>query len=106
MASTFIVIYRNGETKDVEAQNRADLIVQHFEGNEQKFKDEVKLIRWQQGNVHYSEDVENGKMDESIESADTNPYGWRNEVSEMGKPIEPKKDTDSGETPELRTDKL
>ncbi|PIY08722.1 MAG: hypothetical protein COZ18_10775 [Flexibacter sp. CG_4_10_14_3_um_filter_32_15] len=87
MASTFIVIYKNGKMKDLEAQNRTDLIITHFEGNEQKFKDEVKLLRWQQGTVSYTENIENGKTDENVATADTNPYGWRNEVKEAGKPI-------------------
>ena len=104
MASTFIVVYKNGETKDLEAQNKADLIVEYFEGNEQKFKDEVKLIRWQQGTVSYSEDVEKGEMDESIATADTNPYGWRNEASEAGKPKEPSEDVDN--VSQKRTDRL
>ncbi|WP_338762231.1 hypothetical protein WAF17_17210 [Bernardetia sp. ABR2-2B] len=95
MASTFIVVYKNGETKDLEAQNKADLIVTHFEGNRQKFKDEVKLIRWQQGTVSYTEDVENGEMDENIATADTNPYGWRNEASETGKPVNSEEDVDN-----------
>ncbi|WP_375563059.1 hypothetical protein ACE193_11220 [Bernardetia sp. OM2101] len=87
MASTFIVVYKNGETKDLEAQNRADLIIKYFDGNEQKFKDEIKLLRWQQGTVSYTQNIENGKMDESVATADTNPYGWRNEASETGKPV-------------------
>ncbi|WP_338793034.1 hypothetical protein V9L05_11885 [Bernardetia sp. Wsw4-3y2] len=95
MASTFIVVYKNGETKDLEAQNKADLIVEYFEGNRQKFKDEVKLIRWQQGTVSYSEDIENGEIDENIATADTNPYGWRNEANEAGKPIDTEEDVDN-----------
>ena len=106
MSVTFIVVYKNGETKDLEAQSRADLIIQYFDGNEQRFKDEVKMLRWQQGTVSYTEDVEKGEMDEDVATADTNPYGWRNEASEAGKPIEPEKDTESGDTPEVRTDKL
>ncbi|WP_291722268.1 hypothetical protein [Bernardetia sp.] len=88
MASTFIIVYKNGETKDLEAQNKADLIAEYFEGSKEKFENEVKLLRWQQGTVSYTEDVEHGKIDEHIASADTNPYGWRNEVEEVGKPVE------------------
>lgn len=95
MAATFIVVYKNGETKDLEAQNRADLLITHFEGNEQKFKDEVKLLRWQQGTVSYTENVESGQMDESVATADTNPYGWRNEVNREGKPIKSEEDVDN-----------
>jgi hypothetical protein len=103
MASTFIVVYKNGETKDLEAQNKADLIAAYFEGNEQKFKDEVKLLRWQQGTVNYTENVESGDMDKNIATADTNPYGWRNEASEAGNPIKTEEDT--GNT-SRSTDKL
>ncbi len=107
MASTFIVVYKNGETKDLEAQNKADLLITHFEGNEQKFKDEVKLIRWQQGTVSYTEDVEKGEMDENIATADTNPYGWRNEAENAGKPINPEEDTDNVlNKNDQRTDRL
>ena len=109
MASTFIVVYKNGETKELDAQNKADLILEYFDNNEQEFKNKVKLIRWQQDTVHYSENIENGETHESVQSADTNPYGWRNEASQEGKPIKPikpKKDTENGEFLEVRTDKL
>ena len=86
MASTFIVVYKNGETKDLEAQNKADLIAEYFGGSEETFKEKVKLMRWQQGTVSYTEDVENNRIDENIATADTNPYGWRNEAEQAGKP--------------------
>jgi len=106
MASTFTVVYKDDKTEDLEAQNKADLILKYFDNEEQEFKNKVKLIRWQQDTTNYSENIENGQTEQSVESADTNPYGWRNEASEAGKPIEPEKNAENGEVPEVKTDKL
>ncbi len=39
---TFFVTFKNDETKDLEAFSRADLVEQHFDGDERKLKEEAK----------------------------------------------------------------
>lgn len=106
MASTFTVVYKDDKAEELDAQNKADLILKYFDNNEQEFESKVKLIRWQQDTIHYSENIENGETSESVATADANPYGWRNEASEAGDPIEPAKDLENGKVPQVKTDKL
>lgn len=84
---TFFVTLKNDESKELEAFSRADLVEQHFGGDEAKLKAEAKLIRWHHNTIQFSENLETGKTDQEVSTADANPYGWR----EQGD----KNDTDS-----------
>ena len=75
----YSVHYKNGEVTEVEVSGREELVKVLFNGSEAKLKDEVELLRWQSTTMVYTEDVATGKIDSEITTADTNPYGWRNE---------------------------
>lgn len=71
--------YKNGETKDFNCEGRKDLIDRLFDGDEEKLKAQVQLLRWETSAMFFSEDPASGKVESQITTADSNPYGWRNE---------------------------
>jgi hypothetical protein len=75
----YVIHYKNGDSKDFKCEGRADLINKLFNGDEEKLKAEVKLLKWESANMFFSEDPSIGKVDSQITTADANPYGWRNE---------------------------
>ncbi len=73
----YTVVYKDGSTKEIACQDKADLINNHFENSEEKFKNEVVRLMWNTLTMRYVEDVAAGKVNAELSSADVNPYGWR-----------------------------
>ncbi|ADR21501.1 hypothetical protein MATR_08700 [Marivirga tractuosa] len=73
------VFYKDGTTVNCSAEDKTDLIKQLFGGSDNKFIDEVKLLKWTTGAMVYTQDPSHNKIDSEITTADANPYGWRNE---------------------------
>ncbi len=71
--------YKNGKTEYVTCEGRDDLLEKIFDGDEEKLKDEVKMLRWKSSTMFFTEDPQTGKVESQITTADTNPYGWRRE---------------------------
>jgi len=75
----YTVHFHNGDTKDLEVADKKELIEILFDGSEEKFKEEVDMLKWQSANMFFTEEVSSGKVNSEITTADANPYGWRNE---------------------------
>jgi len=75
----YTVHYNNGDSKQLEVADKKELIEILFSGDEQKFKSEVKLLKWKTADMFYTEEVDTGKVSSALHTADANPYGWRNE---------------------------
>ncbi len=73
------IYYKSGDAKEFSCEGRADLINKLFDGDEEKLIEEVKLLKWETSAMFFSEDPATGKVDSQITTADSNPYGWRNE---------------------------
>ncbi|WP_144606275.1 hypothetical protein [Algoriphagus algorifonticola] len=71
--------YKNGKTKQIQFAGREDLLKKLFDGDEEKLKAEVNLLRWESSAMFFTEDPQTGKVESQITTADTNPYGWRRE---------------------------
>ncbi|MEQ8908056.1 MAG: hypothetical protein RIC95_02600 [Vicingaceae bacterium] len=72
----FVVEYKNGEKKTIDAENQDELITKLF-GSESNFKKKAHKISWKVGSticVMYAED---GRIERQIADGDVNPYGWR-----------------------------
>ena len=75
----YTIHYHDGHTQDIEVADKKELIEKLFNGDEEKFKQEVDRLRWQSANMFYTEDIDSGEVTSEITTADANPYGWRNE---------------------------
>lgn len=73
----YTVIYKSGRTEEVAFRDRNALIRHHFKGDIRHFKKEVKLLKWSTLSMQYVENVEIGKINAEISTADVNPYSWR-----------------------------
>ncbi|MFZ6052493.1 hypothetical protein [Halocola ammonii] len=73
----YTIIYKDGKTEQLECAGKKELIEILFDGQEKSFKDKVSSLKWSTISMRYIEDVETGKIDSEITSADVNPYGWR-----------------------------
>ncbi len=73
------VHFKDGTTKEIEVGGRKELIDLLFNGSEQKLKDKVSMLTWGSVNMSFSENVQSGKVESTITTADVNPYGWRSE---------------------------
>lgn len=73
------IFYKNGETKNCQAEDKKDLIEKMFEGDEEVLLETVKLLKWSTGTMLYTQDPAQDKINSEITTADANPYGWRNE---------------------------
>lgn len=73
----YTIIYKDNTSKQVEVADQTDLIKQYFDGNEERFKKEVSLLRWNDLTMQFVLDVKSGELSKEIFSADVNPYGWR-----------------------------
>lgn len=71
------IFYRNGDHAIVECESKTDLICQHFNNDETKFKNEVSRLRCSVQTSHYIEDIGSNKATIEVGGADINPYGWR-----------------------------
>ncbi len=74
----FTVIYRNGDSKTINAPDKSVLIQDHFEGDQKKFRNEVSRLIWSSLSMHFVEDIDSKQKHAEITTADVNPYGWRN----------------------------
>ncbi|MDX1373693.1 MAG: hypothetical protein R3321_14565 [Nitrososphaeraceae archaeon] len=75
----YTIHYKDGHTEEIEVAGKKELIDKLFNGDEDKFKSEVVMLRWQSSNMFFTEDVTKGTINSEITTADANPYGWRNE---------------------------
>ncbi len=73
----YTIHYKNGNVESDSFPDKATLIRMLFEGDEQRFKQKVKLLSWTTHSAVYSEDVVNGNIGVELATADINPYGWR-----------------------------
>ena len=74
----YLIVYKNGETTKVNCADKESLVDEYFEGDKEKFKNEVERLIWSSLSIHYVEDVQKEEIDTEITTADVNPYGWRN----------------------------
>jgi alpha-tubulin suppressor-like RCC1 family protein len=77
----YTIHYKNGTASEVSCAGKKDLINTHFNSDETQFKKEVKMISWSTGDMFISENVQQGMCHPVLATADTNPYGWRNEFN-------------------------
>lgn len=73
------VFYKDGTTVNCNAEDQKDLVRKLFAGDEQELINKVKLLKWSTGTMLYTQDPAEEKINSEITTADTNPYGWRNE---------------------------
>lgn len=73
------VYYKDGTTINCNAADKKDLVNQLFNGEEKALINKVKLLKWSTGTMVYTQDPAEEKINAEITTADTNPYGWRNE---------------------------
>ena len=76
----YTINYKDGKTKEIEVVDKSELIEILFEGSEKKLKAEVKSLQWRTLTLFFVEDVATGDIQSQMVTADTNPYGWRNEA--------------------------
>ncbi len=72
----FLIEYKNGDKKTLDAENHQVLISKIF-GGQENFKKKVHRISWKIKSticVLYAED---GRIERNIADGDVNPYGWR-----------------------------
>ncbi|WP_424961756.1 hypothetical protein [Ekhidna sp.] len=74
----YTIIYRNRQSEEVAAHGKSDLIKHHFDGDEDKFKNEVEKLVWNELSMQCVLDVSKDKVQSQLFTADVNPYGWRN----------------------------
>lgn len=73
------VIYKGlKKSEEVMVPDKKALIRVLFDGDETKFRSEVKSLVWSTCGMQYVEDIQNEKIHAEITTADVNPYGWRN----------------------------
>ena len=75
----YTIHYKDGHTANIEVADKKELIEILFNGEEEKLKEQVEMLRWETANMYFSEEVHSGKVTSQITTADANPYGWRNE---------------------------
>ena len=73
----YVVVYRNGSTESISCPDKKSLIQNYFKGDEIQFKEEVQLLKWDTLTMRYVENVDHGKIDAEMTTADVNPFGWR-----------------------------
>jgi hypothetical protein len=72
----FLIEYKNGKRKTIDAENHQSLITEVF-GSQENFKKKVHRISWKIKStvcVLYAED---GRIERKIADGDVNPYSWR-----------------------------
>ncbi len=73
------VFYKNGTVENCSAADHTELADKLFDGKEEELINQVKLLKWSTGAMIYTQDPAEDKINSEITTADTNPYGWRNE---------------------------
>ena len=73
----YTLIYKDGKSESVTYPDRKTLIDEHFNGNIEKFRQDVQQLKWDTLTIRYVQDVESGKVNAEISTADANPFGWR-----------------------------
>jgi hypothetical protein len=73
----YTIVLRNGQSEEAVYPDKSTLIMERFGGNHKAFKKNVSLLKWSTFNVSYIENVQSGKLDAQISTADVNPFGWR-----------------------------
>ena len=74
----YTIVYKKGDSIHYTCPDKHSLIKELFDGDEELFKSEVVRLMWDSVSTQYIEDIQNGKGYAEINSADVNPYGWRN----------------------------
>ncbi|MCC5920462.1 MAG: hypothetical protein LAT68_09795 [Cyclobacteriaceae bacterium] len=79
----FNILLKTNEEVKYSAPNREELLRVAFDGDEDKFRSHVEKVMWVEKGLQTTEIVETGEIKRQVVGADTNPYGWRNEVDDQ-----------------------
>ncbi|MEP0986447.1 hypothetical protein [Ekhidna sp.] len=74
----YTIIYKNKPSEVVAAAGRLDLIKIQFDGDENRFKQDVKKLVWDELSMQCVLDIASDQINAQLSTADINPYGWRN----------------------------
>ncbi|NMM47478.1 hypothetical protein [Marinigracilibium pacificum] len=72
------VILKTGERGRLACEDRTNLILKYFNGDEDLFKSRVKAITWTDKSLLYSENIDTGSISKEELDQNSPMVGWMN----------------------------